>query len=515
MVAPTGAGKTVMFVKMAAGFAKHQRRTIILVHRQELIKQTSAALLLQGVRHGIIAPGYPETNDFVQVAMVQTLARRLHKWSAPDLLVIDECHHGVAGTWRKILDWARGKSKVIGVTATPQRGDGKGLGDVFDCIVVGPTVKWLTTTINPDTGLTYLSPPRVYAPPQVVDLSELRTRFGDYAKDDLEDAVDRATVTGDAVEHYKRLALGMPAVAFCVSIKHAEHVAEQFRLAGIPAISIDGSLPDNVRADRLKQLEDGRVMVLTSCDLISEGFDLPKIGAAILLRPTQSLSLYLQQVGRALRPCPGKEYAVILDHVGNCLRHGMPDEERTWSLEGEIKKKRKKVVPLVKTCEKCFAAYKPGPPKCPVCGHQAETTKEPPREKDGELVAVTDDQVTAARVNVMPAEKKKQFGRARTLEELYAVCDEFKQPRKSAEIIYVSRLRKKMTDSQAQGALQIAKNKIQREKQEKADEFLELRRSAENLKQPPTWADNVFEKRHGKHALNVVKQFIHEQEFAS
>lgn len=418
VVAPTGAGKTVLFVKMAADLASLGKSTLILSHRQELIKQISRALSEQSVPHGIIAPKQPQTNDLVQVASVNTAIRRLGSMTKPRLLVIDEAHHANAKTWEVIIEWCRDVSRIVGVTATPQRLDGKGLDDKFTSLIIGPSIKWLTTELNPASGMTFLSPPRVYAPPQVVDLSKVKSSFGDFKKNELVEAVDKATVTGDAVQHYIKLGRGMPAVAFCVSVAHAEHVAEQFNLAGIKAASVDGEMADDRRADVLKSLEDGRIQVLTSCELISEGFDLPKIGCAILLRPTQSLSMYLQQVGRALRPFAGKECAIILDHVGNVQRHGMPDDDREWTLEGETKesKKKKEQQLSIKTCPECFAAYPPAP-ECPVCGFKSSKEDEITVDEDTELIAVTADMIKKQ----ASQDRRKEEGKARRLVDLIKI----------------------------------------------------------------------------------------------
>jgi superfamily II DNA or RNA helicase len=217
--------------------------------------------------------------------------------------------------------------------------------------------------------------------------------MGDYAKDQVAEAMDKPTITGDAVEHYLRLAPGKRAVAFCASVAHAEHVADAFRASGIPASFLDGSLDPAERDKRIKDFEAGRTLVLTSCDVVSEGFDLPAIEVAILLRPTKSLSLYLQQVGRALRVFEGKEYAIILDHVGAISSHGLPDEDREWSLEGITKKKRAANDNMpdvnITTCPMCFTIHMSAP-ECPTCGHKyAVVPRTGPKQQDGELVELT------------------------------------------------------------------------------------------------------------------------------
>jgi superfamily II DNA or RNA helicase len=411
-VLPTGGGKTVVFSHIAASTSARGKRVMILVHRIELLKQTSNKLNEAGVYHGLINPKFTaDLSAPVQVASVQTLVKRLDKVPPPDLIIIDEAHHTTAGSWRKIIEAYPG-ARILGVTATPCRGDGTGLGaeagGVFDDLVMGPQIPEL---INAG----YLVKPIIYAPQQRLDLSSVRTVRGDYDSKQVENLVDKATITGDAVQHYQRLCPGVPAVVFCVSVNHAQHVAEEFRRAGYRAYHVDGTLEDDVRARILNGLGNGTVDVVTSCDLISEGTDIPAIGCAILLRPTQSLGLYLQQVGRALRTSDGKSNAIILDHVGNVLTNGLPDEEREWSLDGEARKKKKKdqeQTIRVDQCDKCYAIYEPAP-VCPVCGHVKEIKDDIPKQVEGELVALTAEQIA-----LMRRAKVSEVAKARSLEEL-------------------------------------------------------------------------------------------------
>ena len=391
-VLSTGGGKTFIFSHIARNASKKSKRVLILVHRVELLRQTSKSLTFLGVKHGLINPKYtPDISANVQVASVPTLVRRLNKIQEPDLIIIDEAHHATAGSWDKIVSHYP-NAKILGVTATPCRGDGKGLGVIagglFDDLICGPQTPELIE-------MGFLVQPKVYAPKNNLDLSKVHTRMGDYDKKEISDLMDRPTITGDAVSHYKRLCSGVPAVAFCVSIKHAEHVAQQFRMAGYKAYAVSGETDDDKRDKLLAGLGDGTVDLIASCDLISEGTDIPAIGCAILLRPTQSLGLYIQQVGRALRPSEGKKNAVILDHVGNVLNHGMPDDERTWTLEGKKRRKGSKIdepTVLVTQCGKCFAVYKPAP-ECPECGHKTKKNEREPEQVDGELEEIRREEV--------------------------------------------------------------------------------------------------------------------------
>ncbi len=375
---------TLCFSYIAAGVARNQKRVLIVAHRRELLKQISKALKQQGVHHAVMAGGYhgiPTAN--VVVASVFTIAGRLHRFPAPDLIIGDEAHHFTPNsTWGKVVA-AFPKARVLGVTATPERADGKGLGLMFDTMVIGPTVSELT-------ALGFLSPASVYAP-SVPDLSNVKSRAGDYVTQDLEDLMGQSTVTGNAVEHYLSLARGKKAIAFCVSVKHAQQVAKAFQDAGVTASSIDGGMETGERDGILSRFENGGIDVLVSCDLVSEGFDLPAVEVVILLRPTKSLSLYLQQVGRGIRIAPGKSETLVFDHANNTRVHGFIDDEREWELTTETARKKKakkdddeEAVETVRTCPKCFAAHRPAP-TCPKCGHAYEIKGRTVKHVDGEL----------------------------------------------------------------------------------------------------------------------------------
>ena len=411
---PTGGGKTVILANIAAQAAAKGRQVLILVHRRELIHQTASKLQWAGLDHGIIATGHPATDHAVQVASVQTLVRRLAgmAWS-PSLVIIDEAHHAAAGSWRQILNhWP--DAYRLGVTATPCRLDGRGLSEAFDHLVMGPSVADLVFW-------GFLSAARIYAPPVVADLSGVRRRAGDYANDQAAAAMDRPTVTGDAIAHYQRLAAGQQAIAFCCNVAHAVSVCDAFKTAGIGAALLLGNTTD--RDQVVAQYAAGAVRVLVTVDVVSEGFDVPAASCAILLRPTQSLGLYLQQVGRVLRPSPGKDAAVILDHVGNVTRHGFPDDPREWSLaEGIVRGGRGTAVPSVRTCPQCYAAFKPQP-ICPVCGAACAPIRSTKiRQLMGELKELKREQVQQRIAERDRAKRERQA--ARTLPQLLALAKE-------------------------------------------------------------------------------------------
>lgn len=407
IVSPTGSGKTVMFSHIADGAGRKNKRVWILVHRAELVEQTSRTMREIGIHHGIIAAGWPvDPLPHVQVVSVQTVVRRTGGLIPPDLIIVDECHHAAAGTWGKILA-AFPKAVRLGFTATPERLDGKGLSDAFDCLIRGPEVAWLI-----EQG--FLTQPKYYAPPNQLNLDGLHVRGGDYARDEVAKEMDKPSITGDAVSHYRRICDGAPAVAFCASIAHAEHVAQAFNAAGYRATTLDGTLDRIERRKRVRGLADGSIQILTSCEIISEGFDIPVVSAAILLRPTKSLGMHLQQVGRVLRIAPGKKHAYILDHVGNCLRHGLAEEERDWSLKGRKKKAKKggDDAPPVRQCPKCYACHVPAP-HCPECGHTYEIKTREIEQKEGELVELN--------LAWMAKQRKQEQGQASSFAELVEI----------------------------------------------------------------------------------------------
>ncbi len=404
---PTGSGKTICAAFIIQAALAKGSDVIFTVHRRELLKQSSEAFDLCGIEHGIIAAGHrPNPLCSVQIASIDTLKRRLEDTPPPSLLIIDECHHAASEGWGKVLKFYQ-SSHIVGLTATPWRLDGKGLGTLFGKIVHGPETKWLIEN-------KFLAPFRAFAPPSP-DMAGVHTVAGDYALDEIEERMDKPNITGDAVAHYRRVCPGMRAIAFTTTVKHSQHVAEAFNADGIPALHIDGTTPTAQRDAAIQAFRDERIKVLTNCNIISEGFDVPAMDAAILLRPTKSLSLYLQQVGRTLRYVEGKT-AIILDHAGNIATHGLPTDVFDWSLEGRAKGKKNKSEVPVKMCPECFFAHHPAELRCPSCGHIYETKERKVAYVDADLHEINQD----SWVHVLPY--KKMLKRARTREELMAVA---------------------------------------------------------------------------------------------
>jgi DNA repair protein RadD len=379
---PTGGGKTIVFAEIIRSAKARGTRVLVLVHRRELIRQACEKLDWAGVSYGIIAPGFdPNPDELVQVASVQTVRRRLATLPHFDFLILDEAHHGRARTWLDIIE-AQPQARLLGVTATPARLDGKGLGiaagGIFDTVVTGPSIRELVE-------LSFLAPSRVFVPQSLIDLRGVRTRGGDFVAGDLAKRVDKRAVSGDAVEHYRMRANHAAAIAFGCTVAHCEHVAEQFREAGYRSECVHGGLKTRERDRLIAGLGTGEVEVLTSCDLISEGLDVPSVSAVILLRPTKSLVLHMQQVGRGMRPAPRKTALVVNDHAGNTLRHGLPDQERIWSLDG---------------------VEKGPPPEIEIAedGEAREPTRRPPAEIVDNL-----EEVTAERIAVLAGMSYQQI----------------------------------------------------------------------------------------------------------
>jgi superfamily II DNA or RNA helicase len=378
---PTGSGKTATTAEMLRIASLKGKRSWFICHRKEIIKQAVLAFHNIGIKVGIVAAGFPESKKQpIQVCSIQTLARRYQRLPQPDFMIWDEAHHCPSKSYVTLYNQYP-KAFHVGLTATPWRLDGSGLEDFFKTMVCGPSVSWLI-----ENG--FLSKYKLFAPCNI-NTDGIHKRMGDFVKSELALAVDKPSITGDAIKHYTKLCHGKRAVVFAVSVEHSKHIVAQFNAQGVPAEHVDGETEQGDRDSALNRFRDGKTLILSNVELFGEGFDLPAIEAVVMLRPTASLGLFLQQCGRGLRVHGGKDTAYILDHAGNCHRHGLPDDDREWSLKGldQSKKTGEKVVG-VKTCPACFACQKPGELKCRFCGHTFEIKYRKVDQKDGDLTEV-------------------------------------------------------------------------------------------------------------------------------
>jgi DNA repair protein RadD len=409
LVATTGAGKTRMALRIIQGAVLNGKVIWFVVHRRELCNQTSRAFWEAKLEHGMIMSGRVQSNMQAQVGTILTAANRVETIKRkPDIIIIDEAHRSVSSSYMRLLG-ACPDAIVIGLTATPQRTDGRGLGEIYNDLVEVEPMRWLM-----DNG--FLCDYKLIAPPSSLDMSGVKTKMGDYDIAETEKAIDRPSITGDAIKVYRQYVDGKRCMVFCVTIKHSQHVCDQYNAAGIPAEHIDGTHSDAEREGALSRFRSGQTLILTTVQLAIEGLDIPAVEAVQLLRPTKSVIVYLQIIGRGLRPEPGKTHLYILDQVRNWEFHGLPDDEREWSLDSSKKRAKKKEDEpdiKVKQCGHCWAVFKPGPDKCPNCGAPVVNAPRMIEQIEGEVVEID---VTAVR-----RERKQEQGQARTLNDLIAL----------------------------------------------------------------------------------------------
>lgn len=327
---PTGTGKTVLFNEIVkAGFEK-KRKVLIVVHRIELVEQITNKLITKGINVGQIIAGIPlDYSKIVQVASIQTLSRR--EYPEANLIIIDECHHAKASSYKLLWD-IYPDAKFLGVTATPCRLSGEGFDDLFDELIVSMSVSEFINNgfLAPVTHFACSTP----------DLSQVKTSKGEYSNEMLSNVMSDNSIMKDVVESYKEKCFGKSAIVFAVNIEHSKEIIQKFKSEKISAEHIDAKTPKEERERILRNFKNKIIQVVSNVEIITEGFDFPECEAVILARPTKSLSLYLQMVGRVMRPAPGKAEGLILDNAGLWKEHGLSIIDREWSLEG-IKKKKK------------------------------------------------------------------------------------------------------------------------------------------------------------------------------
>lgn len=363
VVAPCGSGKTALFAGMADASQKNDKCVWFLVHRKELLDQTINTFNRFGIERKTIYVGMVAT-------MANAIEKQPNRYPAPDFIITDECQHAPSRTYQRIYDHYP-NAYYVGLTATPNRLDGKPLGDLYQTMIECIKVKEL---INQG----YLSPFKYYAP-CVADLSALKRKGKDFDQKQAEELLSTRAVFGDVIKNYKKYANDMQTICYCSSVKHSENVAKAFKQAGITAVHFDGNTSKSERDRIVDDFRAGKIKILCNVDLISEGFDCPDCECCILLRPTMSLTLFIQQAMRCMRPKADKT-AIILDHVNNYKRHGLPDDDRDWSLNGTpkpLKEYNSDGTLQIRQCPKCFGTYRStSTKKCPYCGAIEELTRQ-------------------------------------------------------------------------------------------------------------------------------------------
>ncbi len=410
IVCPTGGGKTVIFASVIDRLMRSdiKKSVLVLAHRREIITQTSRKLHAAGVSHGIIQAGSPTRPDErVQVASIQTLwARAIRNGSMnlppADLLIVDECHHAAAETYGKIIK-AYPDAVLLGATATPCRGDGRGLGTIFQTMIETAQVAELIKQ-------GYLVGTRVYAPCDP-DLRGVRTQGGDYVESQLAERMDRGNLVGDIVTHWHKYAERRKTVAFAVSVEHSIHICDEFVKSGVRAEHIDGSTPKPERDATLARLESGDLDLVSNCMVLTEGWDMPDVGCCILARPTRKMGLYRQMVGRVLRPADTKTDAIVLDHSGAVFLHGFAEDQVEWTLdpdrraESPVHRERGERGSRLIECKNC-AVLRVAGEACWHCGFLPQRAARRVEFHDGELGIV--DRSRHAHGNIYdPAERER------------------------------------------------------------------------------------------------------------
>ena len=342
-----GGGKSVIQAEIAHSATDKGNRVLFLVHRKELCEQITNTFTAQGV-----------DMNRCSVSMVQTVSRHIDKLPEPQIIITDEAHHSTANSYKKIYE-AFPEALRLGFTATPCRLNHGGLGEVYDKLITSVTTQWLIEN-------NYLSPYKYYSV-KLADTSGLHIKAGDYKADEIAELMQNSEIYGETVKQWEKLAKGKKTIAYCASVEAAEETAEQFRQAGYTAASLSGSTPKELRAQIMQDFRESKIMILTNCELFGEGLDVPDCECTVLLRPTQSLTLYIQQSMRSMRYMPDKT-AIIIDHVGNCYLHGLPDDNREWTLEPKAKQQN---MVKIRECPMCFSVYPPTKQKCPYCGYAA------------------------------------------------------------------------------------------------------------------------------------------------
>ena len=369
---PAGSGKSVTMAEIARKATKRRNFVLFIVHRRELVDQIKKTFELQNVNF-----------SFCYIGMVQTVTRHLDKINYPRLILVDEAHHSLAKSYIRIFKYFS-KANVIGFTATPWRLSGKGFTDIYNDVILGPSIKWLIKNH-------YLAPFNYYSA-KLIDTNLLKkSSTGDYTHKSMETA-GKSIIYGDMVKSYKKFANNTKAIVYTYNVASAKRAANEFNNSGIKAKEVDGKTNKEIRKKAMNDFRNGKIQILVNAELYGEGVDVPDCETVIMLRPTQSLSVFIQQSMRCMRYQKDK-HAVIIDQVANYLKFGLPDQDRNWTLSDRAKHPRREGSttdgPAIKTCPECFAVIEASNIICPLCGHDfSAEIRRIKQKKDQELSAI-------------------------------------------------------------------------------------------------------------------------------
>lgn len=417
LVLGCGGGKSCIAAEMAKLSVNKGNEVLFLLHRIELKEQIEETFKWWGV-----------DMNHCTVGMVQSISRRLDKITPPDFIITDEGHHGLSNTYIKIYNHFSNAKKLF-LSATPRRTSGEGLGDVSDDIIEGVPTKWLIEN-------KYLAPYEYYSS-VLIDCEKLKIKKGDYEQNSVMEEIDKKAIYGSVIDGYNRFCKGKKAIAFCASIEHSKKVADSFNQIGIKAEHLDGTTPKDERKAIMDRFRSGETRILCNYEIISEGLSVDDCEACLLLRPTQSLILFIQSSMRCMRYKEGKT-AIILDFVGNYTRHSLPDDDREWKLtyEKKARSSNSEKSVAIRQCLKCYKVYKGSSPTCPYCGNNNGKTREQiKQEEKAELERIK---------RVEKFKRKNEVYQCKTMAELITYAREhvYKNPGYWASMILNSRKKK-------------------------------------------------------------------------
>lgn len=397
--APCGSGKTCMASAICDGATSKGKKVLFLVHRRELAYQAVERFTDYGLGDEVSLIMAGEESDLskpIQIASIATYIRRIKlkdglPWfHAAEVIILDEAQVSISPTYLKLMEKYNGNTIKIGLTATPCRGDSRPLGELYEDIVS-------SISINELTDLKYLVPMRYYSGKEKPDLKNISNVAGDFNKKELNKRMNKVNLIGDIYLNWAKIAGDRSTIIFSSGVKHSKFIRDEFRRHGVAIEHIDSHTPAEERTDVLKRLKNGDIQVITNCQILTEGFDFPAAGAICLCRPTRSYGLFIQMAGRGLRPAPGKQNCILIDHAKNIEMHGFLDESVTWNLSGKDKawkkKKPRKKEAKIFECSECRAMHTGH--TCPQCGHEIADW--------GKKIQTTDDDLE----EIIRGQKKK------------------------------------------------------------------------------------------------------------